>query len=81
MTRSRNGSKKQRRHPVDTESRRNPLFHVILEAVRAALERPHRPDSSRQEKARAASLALKQARAIKAAPVTVVAPPDLRRRL
>lgn len=70
---------KRYHHPTDRESRRNPLFHLVLEAVTAALcwAGPPRPDSSRQYKAKQRALMLKQARATKRAPIVIVAPPDL----
>lgn len=67
---------KRYRQPKDKESKRNPLFHLVLEAVTAALCRPSRPDSSRQEKTRRRVVERKQARVEKTAPVLIVAPPD-----
>ena len=69
---------RRNRHAKDRESRRNPLFHLVLEAVTAALcwHGPPRPDSSRQHTAKLRAKALKQARVEKTRPVIIVAPPD-----
>lgn len=57
----------RRRHPCDTEYRRNgPLAHLILEAVRYALENSGHPDSKRQPKARRHDLDIRRARQLKA---------------
>jgi hypothetical protein len=69
----------RRRHPSDREFSRYPLNRIVLAAVTEALcwcGGP-RPDSSRQGKAKARAKELARARALKAAPIVVVAPPDL----
>lgn len=66
---------KRYRHPRDTEFKRNPLSHLILDAVRAALERPAHPDSSRQFKARQRDKERNQARVEKGRVIMVQ--PDL----
>jgi len=54
------------RHRGDTEYRRNPLAHLILEAVRYAFEQPSHPDSKRQSRRRLRDLQRRRARQLKA---------------
>jgi hypothetical protein len=53
------------RHPCDTPYKRTPLARIVILAVREALYRPHRPDSSRQYAACQRARQLRQARRLK----------------